>query len=76
MAAGAARGRLRVVAAAQDDADDGAAVLRLIAEREAQARLLADLDARIAEACRRYSYARGYRVPLRPEQVRREVHHG
>ena len=32
-----------------------------------------ELRQRIAEAGRRYSFERGYRVPLRPEQIKREL---
>jgi len=48
-------------------------VLILMQERDRKAWDLARLDERIAAECRRYSFEHGYRVVLRPEQVRDEV---
>lgn len=46
---------------------------RLLAARDAAQAKVADLDRRIAQECRRYSDANGYRVLLRPEQVTRHM---
>jgi hypothetical protein len=50
-----------------------ASLLRKMAERERVAARLASLDRDISAACRAWSDDRGYRVPLRPEQVRRAL---
>ena len=54
-------------------ADPDAELLAAMVKRDELRRDLAALDESIAAGVRAYSYARGFRVPLRPEQVRREI---
>jgi hypothetical protein len=45
----------------------------LLAVRARAAALVARIDRRMPAAALRFSDARGYRVPLRPEQIKREL---
>ena len=64
---------LRIARSTAAPADDGVAILVLLDERARVAARLADLDGAIAGRCRAFSAAHGYRVTLRPDQVRRAL---
>jgi len=52
---------------------DEARLTKLLAEREAATARIVEIDGKLADLCRAYSRAHGYRIVLRPDQVRRAI---
>lgn len=65
--------RKPALALVESPPDPETLLLAAVDRRETLRRELAELDAEIAEGCRAWSFSRGYRVPLRPEQIRRAI---
>lgn len=52
---------------------DEARLTKLLAEREAAVAKTAEIDGKLAALCLAYSRVHGYRVVLRPEQMKRAI---